>query len=432
MKHEIRQAGPRTDQMAQAIAACVHCGFCLPTCPTYRVLGQEMDSPRGRIVLMKEVLEGRIPAQEVTTSTDQCLGCLACETACPSLVKYGELISPYRAHTESQQRRSWSDRLRRLLLTQTLPYPWRLRAAMRSAKYTKWVSPLIPKALRPMLSLVPTKLPAAVRLEERYTPLTKPRARVALLAGCAQQVLAPEINLATIEVLLANHVEVVVPRNQVCCGALAWHIGDAETAKELGRKNLTAFPTDVDALVTNAAGCGSGLHDYPVIFAGDERLAAAEEFAQRVVDVSKFLVDLGQVVPPPSTRPCRVAYHDACHLAHAQRVTQPPRDLLKSIGNLELVPLEDSDLCCGSAGTYNIDHPEIAASLGDLKTDSIIKADCDFVVMGNIGCMVQIKNKLAERNSEVQVKHTMELLADAYGNKCFSDPGGENQRKLGK
>lgn len=403
--------------MAEAVQTCVHCGFCLPTCPTYQVLGQEQDSPRGRILLMKEVLEGKLPLEQALIHIDQCLGCVACETACPSQVKYGELISPFRAHVESKRKRTLMDRVKRFLVSQTLPYPGRFRLAMNSARWAGPLKNLMPKSMRPMMEMVPKSLPKREKLQEVYQVNGKPRARVALLAGCAQQVLAPHINIATINVLLANDVEVLVPRQQGCCGALAWHVGDARTARKLARQNLAAFPKDVDAIVTNAAGCGSGLHDYRIMFLGCELAEQAEEFTKRVMDVSKFLHQLGFRKPPGFETPRKVAYHDACHLAHAQQVQSEPRALLRSIKNLTLLEIRDSEICCGSAGTYNIDQPEIARQLGKRKAENVLATGCDAVVMGNIGCMVQIENHLAALKGNLKVMHTMQLLEEAYQTK---------------
>lgn len=419
MKHEIPVAelGPLGLPMAEAVQTCVHCGFCLPTCPTYQVLGQEQDSPRGRIFLMKEVLEGRVAAEQATSAIDQCLGCVACETACPSGVKYGELISPYRAITEPARQRPLFERLRRWLVGATLPYPNRFRWALRLAQWTGWTKPLVPGPLRPMLDLVPRHLPPAEPLQERYPALGKPRAKVALLAGCAQQVLAPEINRATIDVLTRNGVEVLVPRRQQCCGALAWHTGEHAAAARFARANLAAFPVaEVDAVVTNAAGCGSGLHDYPMILRGTEQEPAAQAFAKKVTDVSVFLNKLGLVGTPAFARPVRIAYHDACHLGHAQKVRSAPRRLLQAIGNVTLVEVGD-DTCCGSAGTYNIDQPAIAAALGQKKAALLAATHCDAVALGNIGCQVQIDRYLQATARPVPVRHTLQILAHAYAGK---------------
>jgi glycolate oxidase iron-sulfur subunit len=416
MKHTIphSEKGTALHSMSEAVQACVHCGFCLPACPTYLELGQEMDTPRGRIVLMKEVLEGTLPLAQALPHVDRCLGCLGCETACPSGVKYRELISPFRDHVKERRPRTLIDRLKRRLLLETLPHPWRFRLAARSGILTKPFHGLLPRALRPMLSLLPDKLPSAQPLANFYPAQGPRRARVALLAGCAQQVLAPEINAATVAVLTRCGVEVTVPAGQGCCGALAWHVGAGDEARKAARKNLEAFPNDVDAILTNAAGCGSGLHEYPLMLQDTPDEAAAKDFAHRVVDVSVFLDRLGIDPPPPLKKPVTVAYHDACHLSHAQGVRSAPRDLLRAIPGLVLKEIPEGDICCGSAGTYNIDQPDIAAGLGRKKASNIAATGADFVVMGNIGCMTQIATHLHSRSGAPRVLHTMELLAKAY------------------
>ncbi len=374
MQHQIPAAdlGARGEAMARAVQTCVHCGFCLPTCPTYQVLGQEMDSPRGRIFLMKEVLEGKLDAAEAQPHIDRCLGCLACQTHCPSGVQYGELLSPYRAMRRDQGEIG-GDRWQRWLAAITLPYPRRFRLAMWSGRLGKMFRFAVPKRLRPMIDLVPDSLPSAVRLPAITPAVGERRARVALLAGCAQQVLAPEINVAAIEVLSRNGVEVLVPQSQGCCGALSWHIGDARRAMQFATNNIKAFPKDVDAVVTTAAGCGSAIHEYPLILKGTEAAGAAEELAHRSLDVCEFMERLGGLVTPPALRsPLKVAYHDACHLSHGQKVRSSPRRLLQQIPGLELVELAETELCCGSAGTYNMDQPEIAAELGRMKAQHVI------------------------------------------------------------
>ncbi len=415
MLHEIAvdQLGARGEAMAAAVQACVHCGFCLPTCPTYRVLGQETDSPRGRIFLMKEVLEGKIPADEAQLHIDRCLGCLACESSCPSGVKYGELLSPYRA----ERRREGAvggNRLRRWLASLTLPYPWRFRWAMRMGSIGRRLRFMTPSVLHPMLDLVPAKLPPAEILPSFTAAQGQCRATVALLVGCAQQVLAPRINAAAVRVLSRNGCDVHIPSAQGCCGALSWHIGDDSQAARFARANLDAFPQDVDYVVTTAAGCGSGVHDYPLILAGTPQADAAKQLANKTLDISTLLDKLGIIAPPPLVRSLKVAYHDACHLAHAQQVRSQPRRLLRVIPGLELIEIADSEICCGSAGTYNIDQPEISAQLGREKAAKIIATGADVVVMGNIGCEVQIQRYLKEAGSSMKVMHTIELLDYAY------------------
>jgi glycolate oxidase iron-sulfur subunit len=417
MLHEIpeKKHGPLAGAMAHTIQTCVHCGFCLAACPTYRELGQEMDSPRGRIVLMKEVLEGKLDWTEAQPHIDRCLGCLACEPACPSGVPYRDLLSPFRALARSEFKNSFGDKLRRLLTSQTVPYPSRMRVAASFGKLANGMRPLVPASVRPMLDLLPNSLPKAVILAPVYAARGERRARVALLAGCAQQVLDPDINVATIEVLTRNGIEVSVPPTQSCCGGLAWHTGDLTAAQNFARKNLNAFPQDVDAIVTNAAGCGSAMHEYHLILAGTPDEERAEAFRKRVVDVSVFLQKLGLREKPTGTaKPLKVAYHDACHLANAQGVKREPRELLRAIPGLELLELPDAHLCCGSAGTYNLDQPEIASSLGEQKARAIIGTGADMVVSGNIGCLTQVRTHLAKQKSTVKVLHTLQLLRLAY------------------
>ena len=417
MLHKIKteEHGPLGEPMAHAVQACVHCGFCLAACPTYQELGQEMDTPRGRIVLMKQVLEGDLPWAAAQPHVDRCLGCLACEPACPSGVPYRDLISPFRALAQPHFRRTPGERLRRWLAGQTIPFPARFRLALVGARVGRWLGPLVPRVLRPMLDLAPATVPPA----QTWAPVTpargQRRARVALLAGCAQQVLDPDINTATIDVLTRNGVEVVLPPAQGCCGGLAWHTGDLEAARAMARRNLDAFPADVDAIVTNAAGCGSAMHEYHLILRGTPDEARADAFRKKVVDVSVFLIRLGLREPiHDSGRPRRIAYHDACHLANAQNVRREPRELLKAIPGVQLCEIADAHLCCGSAGTYNLDQPAIASSLGAQKAQSVLKTNAEVVASGNIGCLTQLRVHLEKLGSPLRVRHTMQVLRDAY------------------
>ncbi len=397
--------------MAEAVASCVHCGFCLPACPTYLALGEEMDSPRGRILLMKGALEGELSQEEVLPHVDRCLGCLACVTACPSGVEYGELLTPFREMAERQRSRSPMEDLTRTLTNQTLPYPGRFRAAAALGRYTKVFKPFLPAALRTMLDLLPERLPPRVALPRLATARGERRARVALLSGCVQQVLTPGINRATVDVLTNNGVEVVIPPRQGCCGALAMHTGAADQARGLARRNFDAFDLDeVDAVVTNAAGCGSGMHEYPLLFSGEAEEQAARDFADKVQDVTVFLDALGIELPPALPAPMTIAYHDACHLAHAQGVTDAPRRLLAKVPNLTLVPIPEGEICCGSAGSYNIEQPEIAAQLGQRKAEAILGTGAQAVVTGNIGCMTQIDSHLRQLGKPLPIFHTVELL----------------------
>jgi glycolate oxidase iron-sulfur subunit len=416
MQHaiELTTLGPQGPAMGTAIEKCVHCGFCLSACPTYKVLGEEMDSPRGRIYLMKNALENELALDDTMPYIDRCLGCMACVTACPSGVEYGDLLAPFRARSEKKRSRPLLDRASRLVISQTLPYPGRFRAATRTGKLVKPLAKLMPRQFSAMLELLPQQTPPQVQLPAVVAAIGPRRARVALLAGCVQQVLAPSINQATIDVLTRNGVEVVIPAGQGCCGSLALHIGEDGQARSLARRNLLAFPSDVDAIITNAAGCGSGIHEYGLLFAGTADEERAMSFAAKSRDISLFLDQLGLLPPPPLPTPLTVAYHDACHLAHAQRVTQPPRRLLAAIPNVTVRELYESDLCCGSAGTYNLEQPEIARQLGERKAKNIVASGAEMVVMGNIGCMTQIRTHLAQLGQSIPVLHTIELLAQAY------------------
>lgn len=415
MHHEIpvESLGAQGAAMAEAVDKCVHCGFCLSACPTYRVLGEETDSPRGRIYLMKEVLEGGLTYDETMPYVDRCLGCMACVTACPSGVEYSHLLTPFRAMLEEQRERAGQDQMTRTLVKSTLPYPARFRSAVRLGKLTRGLHRFLPASMRAMLELVPAELPASPRLPEVIPAEGETRARVALLAGCVQQVLAPEINWSTVLVLVRNGVEVVIPRGQGCCGSLSMHIGEQAQARALARVNLAAMPTDVDAVITNAAGCGSGMREYPLLFAGEPEEAQANAFAAKVKDISVFLAELG-LVPPPPVEPVTIAYHDACHLAHAQHVTQEPRALLASIPGVTLTEIAEAELCCGSAGTYNLEQPELARAIGARKADNIIATGADLVATGNIGCMTQLRTHLPAQGRTVPVLHTIQVLDRAY------------------
>ncbi len=415
MFHSIKteKLGAFGPAMTGAVQACVHCGFCLAACPTYGELGQEMDTPRGRIVLMKRVLEESLPWEAAQPHVDRCLGCLACEPACPSGVQYRDLINPFRALARSRLRMSTGKKVSRALLARILPFPERFRIAARIGTAGKRVVGFMPRAVRPMLDLLPPGVPPR-QTWPALTPAQGPlRARVALLLGCVQQVLDPDINSATIEVLSRNGVEVVIPPNQACCGGLAWHTGDLHTAQKFARRNITAFPDDVDAILTNAAGCGSTMHEYHLVLRGTDDEARAEAFRRRVLDVSLFLARLGLRELSGPRKALRVAYQDACHLAHAQNVSTEPRQLLRAIPGVELVEIASAHLCCGSAGTYNMDQPEIAASLGRKKAQAILATGPHLVASGNIGCLNQIRLHLAKLGSPLPVRHTMQLLRDA-------------------
>jgi glycolate oxidase iron-sulfur subunit len=414
----IDKFGPFGAPMGRAVSACVHCGFCLAACPTYRELGQEMDTPRGRIVLMKEVLEGKLSWEAAQPHVERCLGCLACEPACPSGVPYRDLISPFRVLAREKVPRATGAKLRQWLAAQTIPYPWRFRLSVHASRVARPFRALLPSSLRPMLELAPHSVPRA----EHWAPVIHAqglrRARVALLLGCAQQVLDPDINTATIEMLTREGAEVVIPANQGCCGGLAWHTGDLAAAQAFARRNLDAFPSDLDAIITNAAGCGSAMREYHLILRGTPDEARADILRRKVQDVSLFLTRLGVRENPRGTgRSQKIAYHDACHLANAQGVRSEPRALLRAIAGVQLIDLPDSEICCGSAGTYNLDQPEIAGPLGEQKARAVMASGAEVVATGNIGCMTQLRMHLEKLGSPIRVRHTMQVLRDA----CVSD-----------
>jgi glycolate oxidase iron-sulfur subunit len=418
MQHTIPVAllGAEGQVMAHAIEACVHCGFCLAACPTYAVLGEEMDSPRGRIFLMKSALEGSLTVEETLPYIDRCLGCVACVPACPSGVPYGELLPLYRAHAAPSRQRSWAAQAAHTLVHENLPYPERFRLAALTGKLGKLVQGALPGPFQAMLNLLPDELPSARPLPEFSPAQGERRARVALLAGCVQRALAPEINWATLRVLARNGVEVLIPKGQGCCGSLGLHTGELERARGLARQNFRAFPTEVDAVLTNAAGCGSGMKEYGALFAGQPDEAEAKAFAARVRDVSEFLAELGLVAPPALREPLVVAYHDACHLVHAQGVSAAPRQLLRSIPDLTVVDIPEGEMCCGSAGTYNLEQPELANVFGRRKATNILSTSVQAVATGNIGCLIQIRTHLQQLGQPKPIYHTLELLDQAYEN----------------
>ncbi len=401
--------------------ACVHCGFCLPTCPSYLLLGQEMDSPRGRILSMKAGLDER------TTMTapfvehfDTCLGCMACETACPSGVRYGPLIEHTRAAIERHHPRSLADRLFRRGLFWLLPHPSRLRAAVWPLGLVRWVqrSPrllvLLPSRLRGLVVLAPAQ--AVGRAVPAHT-LAKgeQRLRVGLVTGCVQQVFFGDVNQSTVRVLTAEGCAVRTPANQGCCGALALHAGQDEDARGFARRLIATFEgSDVDQIVVNAAGCGSTLKHYGALLEGDPQWATrARAFAAKVRDLSETLDGLGPARTPRRPVPLRVAYHDACHLAHAQGIRHEPRRLLAAIPGLTIVPLAEAEICCGSAGIFNLVQPDLAAELGRRKAQHISAAAPDIVVTSNPGCLLQLEAAARAAGQTWRVMHIATLLDES-------------------
>jgi glycolate oxidase iron-sulfur subunit len=409
----------------ELIADCVHCGFCLPTCPTYLLWGEEMDSPRGRILLMKATSEGDVGLSEtVTRHFDQCLGCMACVTACPSGVQYDKLIEATRAQVERRYERTRGDRLFRSLIFALFPHPGRLRAtvpllwlyqkagAARLMK-TGLAARVIPERLRGMAAVLPPVRLTAVtaRLPELMPARSSKRMRVGLLAGCVQRVFFDPVNAATIRVLAAEGCEVVVPRAQGCCGALGVHSGREQEALGYARRLIDAFEaTGVDSIVVNAAGCGSTMKDYGYLLRDDPVYAErARTFSAKVRDVTELLAEL-EPVAPRLPIPLRIAYHDACHLSHAQGVRRQPRALLQAIPGVELADIAEGDICCGSAGIYNLVEPRPAAELGERKARNILAARPDVVVAGNPGCLLQIGAALAGMGVRIPTLHPVELL----------------------
>lgn len=398
------------------LRACVHCGFCTATCPTYQVLGDELDSPRGRIYLVKEMLEtGRDADARTVKHIDRCLSCLACMSTCPSGVHYMHLVDHARAHVEKTYRRPVMDRLLRRVLAGVLPYPMRFRLALLAARVARPFRGLVPDArLRAMLDMVPKRIPPVSRNDDPqvFAATGERRARVALLTGCAQRALDTDINDATIRLLTRLGVEVVVPEGMGCCGALTHHMGMEDRSHAAARQVIRAVMAEkrargLDALVINTSGCGTTVKDYGHMFRTTPLAAEAAEVAGLAKDISELLARLTLQQQGPNG--LRVAYHAACSLQHGQQVKAAPKDLLKRAG-FEVVEPADSHLCCGSAGTYNLLQPKISADLKARKVRTLEAKAPQVIAAGNIGCMMQIGSGTA-----VPVVHTVELLDWATG-----------------
>ena len=399
------------------LRSCVHCGFCTATCPTYVLLGDELDSPRGRIYLIKDMLENERPASDsVVKHVDRCLSCLSCMSACPSGVNYMHLVDHARTHIERTFKRPLFDRTVRSLLASAMPFPAKFGVLLRLAKVGKLFSPAMPKLLRAMLSLVPSTPVAKPLPAGRAIWLAEGRRkkRVILMQGCVQQVLAGQINDATIRVLTRLGCDVVVADGSGCCGALTHHLGKEHQALAAVKANVRAWTTEidgegVDAIVVNASGCGTTVKDYGFMLRNDEELAdAAERISGLTQDISEFLAELGNL-PFTSETAMKVTYHSACSLQHGQKVTAAPKLLLENAGFSVLEPSEPH-MCCGSAGTYNITQPEIAGQLRDRKAANITRTAPEVVATGNIGCLMQLQEVV-----DAPVVHTVELLDWATG-----------------
>ncbi|SFG80365.1 glycolate oxidase iron-sulfur subunit [Palleronia marisminoris] len=430
---------PDTARSNEVLRACVHCGFCTATCPTYQVLGDELDSPRGRIYLIKDMLENDRPADEKTvTHIDRCLSCLACMTTCPSGVHYMHLVDHARVHIERTYKRPWRDRALRWMLARVLPYPGRFRLALHAARIGRPLKSLMPdKRLRAMLDMAPPRL---ARRSEADRPQIhraegETRMRVALLTGCAQSTLDPTINEATVRLLTRLGCEVVVADGMGCCGALVHHMGKEDQAHAFAKANIRSWQAvkrngGLDAVVVNTSGCGTTVKDYGHMLRTTDMAEEAAEISALACDVSELLMRLlpgkeplhtpneaaedvaGIDARKPTTEgkgPLRVAYHAACSLQHGQKVRAAPKTLLARAG-FEVVEPKDSHLCCGSAGTYNLMQPEISAELKARKVATIEARSPDVIAAGNIGCMTQIAS-----GTGIPVVHTVELLDWATG-----------------
>ena len=406
---------------AALVGDCVHCGFCLPTCPTYVLWGEEMDSPRGRIYLMKEGLEGEPMTDAMVQHWDRCLGCMACVTACPSGVQYDKLIEATRAQVERRHERTAKDRALRGLIFSLFPHPRRLRllrGPLRGVQRTgldRWMrrtgllERLSPQ-LAAMESLAP-RLGRPIPLPERISAKGPRRATVGMLTGCVQGEFFPGVNAATARVLQAEGCDVVVPRSQGCCGALSHHNGREAEAQKYARSLIDAFEAaGVDYVIVNAAGCGSTMKEYADLLSDDPAYRdRARAFSGKVRDISEILVELG----PVATRhplEISVAYHDACHLGHAQGVRAQPRELLRQIPGVELREIAEAELCCGSAGIYNILNPEPARELGDRKAANIVATGADLLVTANPGCLMQVSAAIERSGHPMGMVHTVEVL----------------------
>lgn len=415
---------------SEHLLRCIHCGLCLQSCPTYVEEGSEADSPRGRIYLMRAVFEGRIRWDVgATEHIDRCLGCRACETACPSGVEYGLLLEIARAQVERSPARPALQRVVKRLILNLMAQPGAFAFAMRTARL---LSPLfgeraLPAPVARMLGVkgVVAQLPSVQGKRESLTGVYpargERRGRVGLLTGCVASVLFPEVNVATIAALQYNGFEVVVPRGQGCCGALHVHNGFPDEARRLALHLIECFEREpVDAIIVNSAGCGSTMKEYDRLFACTPHEARARTFAARVKDVMEFLAEAGIRVPD---RPLKardgehelvVTYHDACHLAHAQGVRRQPRDIIRSVPGVQLVELEEADMCCGSAGVYNLLQPEMASRLLRRKIERIRATGAEIVLTGNPGCLAWIAQGLRDLPQPIAIMHPVELLRNAY------------------
>lgn len=412
---------------------CVHCGLCLGSCPTYVETGNENDSPRGRIYLWRAVTDGRTElSEEVRRHLDLCLECLACETACPSGVQYRHIIGSYK----KDMARIGTvfptlNPLQRWMLFHLTPYARRMRWALAPLRLlqrlglggmVRRMGRLLPPSLRRMQDIIPRLAPHYGRLPELLPAEGRRRARVALFVGCAADAFFPQTTLATARVLQHNGCDVWIPRTQGCCGALHYHAGLVEPAQQLAAANCTAFGqqlAEVDAIINNAGGCGPVLKEYGHLLEKTPDAGIASTLAAKVRDISEFLVELGPVAPRHPLN-IKAVYHDACGLSHAQKIRQPPRQLLEMIPGLELVPLAESEFCCGAAGSYNLTQPEMSEQLGRRKARHILDTGAQAVFAGNVGCLLQIARYLREQQPDLWVAHPVDALWASYSGEIKS------------
>jgi glycolate oxidase iron-sulfur subunit len=409
-------ADPDLAEAAAVLRKCVHCGFCTATCPTFVLLGDELDSPRGRIYQIQTMLEaGGPPAPETVKHIDRCLSCLACVTACPSGVDYRRLIDQARAYIEQNHRRALPDRVLRALLAAVLTRPWLFRLAVHGARLVAWAAPLAPGRLEGVMRMAPARLPAPLATNRPgvFPAQGERRMRVALLGGCVQPALAPQINAAAVRLLTRHGVEVVIAKEDGCCGALPHHLGKTQRAQALAKRRIAAWTAELDAggldaILVTASGCGGPVKDYGHLFRDDPAWAArAERIGALTQDVCEFLA--GLPLARAGAARGRVAYHAACSLQHGQQIHAAPKRLLAEAG-FDVVEPADPHLCCGSAGTYNLLQPEIAGELGARKAASLEAARPEMIAAGNIGCLTQIAQA-----TRLPVVHTVELLDWATG-----------------
>lgn len=409
---------------------CIHCGLCLSSCPTFVELGVEMDSPRGRIYLMRALSESRMDITDnYVKHIELCLGCRACETACPSTVHFEQMLEQARFQIKEQYKKSifikiiYSFMLNHILIKHKalqilfailfLLQKYGIDRRLKNSSLLK----LFPRTMRDMFNLLPQLPDPEIRMQvrEHNTPEGEIKSRVGLLRGCIADFMFSDVNLATLRVLNLNGIEVTVPKNQVCCGALHIHNGYLKEAKKLARKNIDVFEAaDVESVVVNSAGCGAAMKGYDHLLADDPSYAErAKQFVKKIKDISEYLIEIG-AIPASNSLNKKVVYHDACHLCHGQQIRNQPREVLTKLAGAEILPLNESEFCCGSAGIYNITHSEMANKLLERKINNIIDAEGDIVAAGNPGCLIQIKAGMKKYGKDLPVAHTIELLDMAY------------------